>query len=470
MALLCKGRRLSLEEVCSIALGEQVDVCGESYVAVANARASYEIAAARGEVYGFESGLGALADVRQGQWPGREHLALIEHDTSVGPSAPREIVRAAIAVRASQLAQGAGPVRPAVLERLVNALNYDVSPVVGLQGSVGASGDLGPLARISRCLYYGEGTAQVRGELVQCSKAIEPLGGLLELGPGEALAIINSNAWSVGMASLGLCAAIRLLRASLSIASHTLEVTGCNPQHFSDAVAQVKGPYAEEVLKSLGSPCLRTPRLQDPYSIRCLPQVYGAVLESLTFARGVLEREASSPSENPFSWNGGVYHACNFHAAPAAIAADVGKVALATAGNSIERRTAQLLRQSITGLPAFLAPSGSVVGAMIYQYTAASLAARLRTLSTPSSVHSLPTSELQEDVVSMAPNAALDLLAADATFLRLVAVEEALARAARSVLEGGGLPDPAENLRSSVQYVLSLSGLEKLSSVLGSFW
>ncbi len=470
MVLLCRGRAVSLDEICSAALGESVEVCDESYDATSRARSAYEAAAVSGTVYGYGSGLGALAEVSQGRWPGRERVALVEHDTSVGPEAPREVVRAALAVRASQLSQGAGPLRPAVLRRLVDAINSDVTPIVGLQGSVGASGDLAPLARIARCLFYGEGAAIVKGQSTQCSDAIRLLGGPLELEAGEALALINSNAWSVGIASLGVCAAQRLVLASLTVASHTLGVTGCNPQHFSDAVASAKGPYARAAIQALGSPCSRTPRLQDPYSIRCVPQVYGASLEALAFARGVLEREASSPSENPFIVEGSVYHACNFHAAPASLAADVSKLALAAVGNSVERRTAQLLRPSITGLPAFLTAGYSVVGAMIYQYSAASLVARLRSLSSPSSVHSLPTSELQEDVVSMAPNAALDLLAADAAFLRLVAVEEALSRAARGVAGGGGLPDPAENIRQATDYVIKLADLIPMTGVLNRFW
>ena len=470
MVLLCRGRSVTLDEICSASLGEFVEVCEESYDAVARARASYEAATTKGEVYGYEGGLGALAEVKQERWPGRERVALAEHDTSVGPEAPREFVRAAMTVRASQLSQGSGPVRPSVLRRIVDALNHDIVPVVGLQGSVGASGDLAPLARIARCLFYGEGMAMVRGQATPCSEAIKPLGGTLELQPGEALALINSNAWSVGIAALGVCAAQRLVRASIVVASHTLEVTGCNPQHFSVAVASVKGPSAREAIELLGSPCSRTPRLQDPYSIRCIPQVYGASLEALAFARGVIEREASSPSENPFVWDGSVYHACNFHAAPASLAADTAKLALASVGNSIERRTAQVLRASVTGLPAFLAAKESVVGAMIYQYTAASLAARLRSLSAPSSVHSLPTSELQEDVVSMAPNAAVDLVAADAVLLRLIAVEEALSRAAKRVAAGNGLPDPPENIREAIDYVAQLAGLDRFTGLLSRFW
>ncbi|MGC9071943.1 MAG: aromatic amino acid ammonia-lyase [Acidilobus sp.] len=470
MVFLCRGRRLSLEEICSAAVGERVEVCRESYDSLVAARTIYQKAVKGGEVYGYVSGLGAMADVKTGAWPGRERKVLEEHDTSVGPSAAREIVRAALVVRASQIAQGAAPVRSIVLERLVAALNSDLTPAVGLQGSVGASGDLAPLARIMRCLLYGEGVALVGGREVGCLEAVDSMGGTIELEPGEALALINSNAWSVGIASLGLCIGLRLVRASLEVVRRALLVTGCNPQHFSDAVADAKGQGAKYVIESLASPCSRSPRLQDPYSIRCIPQVYGAAIEVLWAARDLLEREASSPSENPFIWGQGVYHACNFHAMPAALSADMAKVALAAVGNSVERRTAQLLRSSITGLQEFLAASGSVVGAMIYQYTAASLSARLRALASPSSVHSIPTSGLQEDQVSMAPNAALDLVSAGASLLRLVAIESALVKVAGAVVSGGQLPDPRDNINSSINEVLELSDLGRLSGLLKALW
>jgi Histidine ammonia-lyase len=471
LVLLCKERELSLDELCSVALGDGVEVCESSLSSLSRARSTYEARAREGGVYGYQSGLGALAGVTQGSWPGRERQVLVEHDVTVGPEAPRELVRAAMAVRASQLAQGAAPVRPLVLGRLVTALNKDVIPVVGLHGSVGASGDLAPLARVVRCIFYGEGEAIVKGRRTSCSEALAELGGPVKLEAGEALALINSDAWSVGLTGLGICMAQRLLLTSLEVAKRTLLVTGCNPQHFSDAVAQAKGGMTADIIRSLGpSPCPRSPRVQDPYSIRCIPQVYGSAAEFLEAARRAVEREASRPSENPFVWGDAVYHACNFHAAPASIAADLVKESLAVVGNSIERRTAHLLSSATTGLPEFLTAKSSVVGGMIYQYTAAALAARLRSLASPSAVNSLPTSGLQEDVVSMAPNAALDLLAAVATFLRLTAVENALAKAAASVSSGGGLPDPREALRESLAEVLRLSGLAEASGLLNGVW
>ena len=467
MIVLCRGRRLTLEDLCSAAAGDKVEVCGESYDSAASARASYEGAA--GVVYGRTTGLGALAGEEQGYWRGREHTILVEHDLGVGPEAPREVVRAAMVVRASQLAQGFAPVRPEVLRRVVDAVNGDLTPVVSLQGSVGASGDLAPMARVARCLFYGEGEAVLGGRRLGCSEALSRLGlKPLELEAGEALALINTNAYSVGMAMLGTCAALRLVRESIVVMRRSLAVMGCNPQHFSAAVAASKpaGPIGD-VVSELQGACQSSPRVQDPYCVRCVPQVYGAALEAIGFARGLLEGEASSSSENPIVYGGNVYHACNFHAVGAAIASDTVKVALAHVGNMVERRTAHLLSSADTGLPDFLAVKGSVVGAMIYQYTAASLAAQLRSLASPQSVHSIPTSGMQEDVVSMAPGSAFELLRAVASLARLIAVEEALAEEASMVREGRGLRDPREALEASLGLVLRESQLDGLGFLRG---
>jgi len=462
---LCAGRGLSVEDICSASINSPVNICEASLGALRSSRATYESSP---NVYGRSTGLGALASVREGEWEGREDKVLVEHDVGLGPQAPREVVRAAMVVRASQMAQGYAPVRPEVSARLAEALNADVVPVVQLEGSVGASGDLAPLARIARCIYRGDGMATYRGRVVRCSEALEQAGlKPIELAPGEALAIINSNAFSVGMAALGVCASLRLIRESLRALSKTLSVTGCNPQHFSEAVADSKrlGGVREVIESMASSACAKAPRLQDPYCIRCVPQVYGAALEALRFAEGVVEAEASSSSDNPFVSGGSVYHACNFHAAGAAIAADVAKVALAHVGNMVERRTAHLLSQQTTGLPDFLAVKGTVVGAMIYQYAAASLAAKLRLLASPGSVHSIPTSGAQEDVVSMAPNAALDLLRASAALARLIAVEDALASQAERVSGGLQPQDPREAIETSVRRVVEAVGLSFLSGL-----
>ena len=458
---LCAGARVTVEDVCRVALGEGVEVCPESLRALSESRSAYEAEASRGRVYGYSTGLGALASVDVGLWEGREREVLVEHDVALGPEAPAEVVRAAMAVRASQLAQGAAPVRPEVLLRLADAVNRGVTPVVPLYGSVGASGDLAPLARVARCLFYGEGEALAGGRRVPCSEALESAGlRPMDLRPGEALALINSNAFSVAEAALGVCAAERLVAESLKVMRLTLAATGCNPQHFSDDVARAKGLRGvAEVVGALSGACARTPRVQDPYCIRCAPQVYGAAIEALRFAEGLVEAEASAVSENPFVSGGRVVHACNFHAAPAALAADAAKVALAHVANMIERRTAHLLSSATTGLPEFLAVGGTVVGAMLYQYAAASLAAEVRALASPSSVHSIPTSGLQEDVVSMAPNAALSLLRSAALLLRLVALEGALASEALSVARGGRPGDPRAAIGEWTSRVASETGL-----------
>ncbi len=467
---LC-GSRISLDSICSAAAGEGASLCEASLKSLQEARRAYLNAALSGKVYGYSTGLGGLIDVEQAPGAEREHKILIEHDLAVGPEAPRELVRATIFVRLSQLSRGVAPVRPEVAQRLAEALSFDIVPAVPLHGSVGASGDLEPLARIARCLYYGEGEALLRGSRTTCSSALREAGiEPMELEPGEALAIINSDAWSVAIASLGICLALRLINESLRTVGETLRVTGCNPQHFSEAVAAVKGHRGiSEVLKALNAKCERTPRMQDPYSIRCVPIIYGAALELLEFSKDIVETEASGGSENPFVYSGQVIHACNFHAAYASVAADAAKVAIAHVANSIERRAAHLLSSATTGLPEFLRAGDSAVGAMIYQYAAASLTSSIREAAHVLGVSSLPTSGLQEDVVSMAPVAGLELIRADGFLARLIAIELSLARQAERASRGEALEDPRQAVESALSEVLAkvAQGLEGLLRAAG---
>ena len=459
------GSSIAVNDVCEL-VEEGFKLCKNSISKADESRGFYEKAVKEGRIYGSSTGLGALSSVEvKGQ---KEDKIIVEHDVGIGKVAPQPLVKLAMIIRLNQLSLGNAPVRSDALKRFEDVINSNIIPVVNMEGSVGASGDLAPFARIVRCIFLGEGEAFMNGKKVKCEEALkfhklEKLG----LETGEALALINTNAWSVAGTSLGVCIANRLLKKSFEVLKKTIEVTGCNKQHFSDEISQVKKPKGiKEALDLLGVECKKTPRLQDPYSIRCIPHIYGAALSALEYSSSLLEAESGSSSTNPFIYNGKAYHACNFHAIYAGLAADVAKIAIAYIGNSIERRIAHLLNSSTTGLPEFLASKDSPTGAMIYQYTAASLSAKLRGISLPMSVHSIPTSGFQEDVVSMAPNAFVELLRADSTMLMLIAIEDALAKQAMRVMKGIDIGDPRVAIENSLEEIIASTGLTKFREFL----
>ncbi len=397
------------------------------------AREAYLEEARRRRVYGYCTGLGALHS-RSGCGPGYERRVLEEHAVGAGPHAHPYIVRAFMATRILQLTAGQAPVRSSAALRILEALNHRITPLVPLYGSVGASGDLAPSAHAFLCIYYGVGEALYGGERVTCAEALEASGlGVLELEPGEALALINNTAWSTGAAALGVEAARRALSLWLDAARASLEAAGCNPEHYDPGVLSTRRHrgVAEAAERLRGCP-RPTGRLQDPYSLRCTPMIGGAALELIEYARGVVEREACAPTENPTVAHGRVWHWCGFHAIYPGLAADAAALSVSHLVGASERRIAQLLRGEVTGLPDFLAGEGSPVGAMITQYTAASMAAEARRESCPATVHSIPTSGLQEDYVSMAPMAAYKLVRLAGLLAMTAAIEESLARAAAS--------------------------------------
>jgi len=430
----------SLESIVGAALGHSLDLSDVDFHVLDEARSIYLREASGRRVYGYCTGLGDL----QGRGGCPDELTVLrEHAAGVGPAAHPVIVRGFLYVRLLQLAAGGAPVRGLVAERLADALYSDVVPVVPLYGSVGASGDLAPSAHAFLCLYYGEGEAFYRGERMPCSEALARAGlGRLGLERGEALALMNNTAWSTALASLGVAAGERAIRFWLTHAAPaSMKEAGCVAEHYEPRLLARRHPGAARVAEALArAECRAVERLQDPYSLRCAPMVVGAALDVLGWARGVLEREACSPTENPTVHCGRVVHWCGFHAIYPAVAADAAAVALAHVAGLVDRRVAQLLRGEITGLPDYLAVEGSSVGAMLAQYTTAALAARSRWLASPASPHSIPTSGLQEDYVSMAPLAGLRLLELAGHVAVGAAIELAVAEAA-SLARAGGRPE-----------------------------
>jgi len=405
---------VKLDDVEAIARGEQVNVAGDVLDHLGYVRRSYEEEASRRRVYGYCTGLGALQGLERTCDGEGEAVVLREHAVGAGPVAPREWVRAFMGVRLVQLARGYAPVRGEVVEYIAEALNSGLTPLVPVVGSVGASGDLSPSAYVFRCILLGEGYAISReGGVTRCSSELVSLNMKPpKLAVGEALALINNTAWSTALAALASLALERLLRKSLEVASRVLEVTGCNREHYSvEAVAAKRHPRSVEVARVLVGVKPRVDRSeQEPYSFRCIPQVYGAALEAVGYAMSLIEREVCSASENPLVVDGKVYHACNFHTIYVALASELLSWATASLINMTYQRIHHLMKSTRNTLSDFLASPKSSVGAMLLEYLAASLVAEARSEAIPRTLEWVPTSLGQEDSNPMTTNSILRVM------------------------------------------------------------
>ncbi len=451
------SRCLSLEDLLRAALGEPIVIDESSIGRLDEARRVYEEEARRREIYGYCTGLGALQGSRISCGPEAEAVILREHAVGAGDYAPPGLTRAFLAARLSQLLRGGAPVRGRIALYISRALNSGIVPAVPLYGSVGASGDLAPSAHAFRCLLLGEGEAYYKGSLTSCSEALKDAG--LEppsLEPGEALALINNTAWSTVLTGLAILGAEKLLRLSLRVLSAVLPLIGFNREHFSVEACKAKAHRTQaeiaaalEAIESFRD----TGRLQDPYSIRCTPQIYGAALEALNFARKLVESEACSSSENPVVASGRVYHACNFHTAYVALASEATAWATASLANSITLRIHHYMDSRITGLADFLAETHSSVGAMIAEYLGAALAAASRAMATSYTIHWIPTSMNQEDANPMTPNSAIRLYSLLDKLAWLVSLEATMASliaSARGASDKLGINASLEDLHESI--------------------
>ncbi|MDM7275395.1 MAG: aromatic amino acid ammonia-lyase [Thermoprotei archaeon] len=427
----------SFDDMFRVVGGEPVVLAEGVEGVLVKARSVLVSEASRRPVYGYCTGLGALYDSRGFCGPGWERSVLLEHAVGVGPEAPAGLVRLFMFIRLSQMVLGFDPVRPVVALRIVEALNANITPRVPLRGSLGASGDLVPAAHAFLCIYYGEGSAYKNGMAMSCGEALRS-GGLepLPLESGEALALINSTAWSTALLAYSIAKLERLIGYSLAKARETLEVCRCNPEHYIGDIAGVKRhPGIALALEKLGSPACGGPvRLQDPYSLRCIPYIYAPVIELVELSKSIVEREACSPSTNPLILGDKVVHSCAFYASHIAMAADALAIAAAHIANSIERRIAQIMRGEITGLPEFLAKEAPA-GAMILHYVASAITARIRLLANPASTHTTPVSHLQEDVTPQAAEAALKLMEIADLLEELVNLEAKVLETARTIRE-----------------------------------
>jgi histidine ammonia-lyase len=414
-------------------------------------------------IYGVNTGFGKLADQRisRENIVELQHRLIRSHQVGVGPDLPDRVVRVALVLKLLSLVQGYSAVRPEVVTMLVDMINNDILPCVPAQGSVGASGDLAPLAHLTSVML-GSGRARLQGVEYAGSEALEQAGlKPLELKAKEALALINGTQISTALCLVGLIDAERAFRAALLAGALSLEGINGNLEPFDERIHRVRRQAGQIAVAAAfrgllnSSPILTADgprRTQDMYSFRCQPQVMGAALDLLRFSADLLEREANAVSDNPlvFPEDGVVLSGGNFHAQPVAYAADVLTLALCEVGSSSERRQFVLNDGSLSGLPPFLTrEAGLNSGMTMIQVTSAALVAENRSRAFPGSVDNVPTVANQEDHVSMATHTARRVLDVAANTTQIVANELIMAAQAvemREPLSPGPATDGARAL------------------------
>ncbi len=420
------GRDLSLVDVVAVARdAREVTLTDDARERMRASRAVIDRIVAEGTTaYGVTTGFGDLADVRidPQQTAELQRNLVRSHAAGVGDPLPDDVVRAMLLLRANALAIGLSGVRVDLAELLCGMLNRGVTPVIPSRGSVGASGDLAPLAHLA-LVVIGEGEATFAGKPASGAEALAQAGlEPVELGAKEGLALLNGTQLMAGAGSVALHDARLLATSADVIGAMSLEaMLGTSAAYAEQLIAARPHPgqiavaaHLRELLSGseIGdSHRASEHRVQDAYSLRCIPQVHGAVRDALTTLARVLQVEVNAATDNPLVFpSGEVISGGNFHGEPLAMALDYAKIAVAELASISERRTARLVDAHLSGLPAFLAERpGLESGLMIAQYTAAALVNELQTLTHPSSVDTVPTSANQEDHVSMGATSALHL-------------------------------------------------------------
>jgi histidine ammonia-lyase len=412
------GTPLSLADVMRVANdGAPVALAYDARDRIVASRDYIErLVAERRTVYGVTTGFGKLANVHidAADVQQLQRNLVRSHAMGVGEPFSEEVVRAMLLLRAQSLALGCSGIRVHVIELLLGMLNHGIHPIVPSQGSVGASGDLAPLAHMALALI-GEGNVNVGDAMLPAADALREAGlAPVTLEAKEGLALINGTQAMTAVGALAVQDALELATAADIAAAMSLEalkgshapfdprVTAVRPHPGAiEAAANVRLISADSPIHASHAEC---DKIQDAYSLRCVPQVHGASRDALRHAAAVLTREINSVTDNPlvFAETDSVISAGNFHGQPVALVMDYAKIAIAELANIAERRVEHMMDPAVSGLPAFLAHQGGLhSGLMISQYTAASLVSENKVLAHPASVDSIPTSANQEDHVSM---------------------------------------------------------------------
>ena len=423
MTLTLDPLGISLDQLRRLWSGTAARLSGAALSRVDEAAASVDrIVAGGGTVYGVNTGFGILANTRipDHRLAELQTNLILSHSAGLGEPLPRHITRLMIVLKLIGLGRGHSGVRRHVVDALQALLDHDAMPVIPSQGSVGASGDLAPLSHMTAALM-GWGSIDLAGEVLTAGQALTRVGITpLQLGPKEGLALINGTQASTAIALDALFTGERVFAAALAAGALSTDALKGSAKPFDARISALRGQPGQirvaAALRGLldGSGIVAShttdcPKVQDPYSFRCQPQVMGAALDLLDHAARTLTIEAAAVTDNPivFPDEDSAISGGNFHAQPVAFASDMIAMALCEVGSLSERRTAVLIDPKMSGLPAFLTQdSGVNSGLMIPQVTAAALVSENKSLAYPASVDSIPTSAGQEDHVSMAPIAA----------------------------------------------------------------
>lgn len=439
-SILLRPGAVSLAQWRAIYQGASVRLDPASAAAVLRSAQTVEAIVAKGApVYGINTGFGKLASVRieREDLETLQRNIVLSHAAGVGEPMPAAVVRLMMALKLASLAQGASGIKPATLTLLEAMLQHDVVPVVPCQGSVGASGDLAPLSHLATVMI-GTGEAFFGGERIGAATALSRAGLTpLTLGAKEGLALLNGTQYSTAYALAGLFEIETVFQAALVAGALSTEAAKGSDTPFDPRIHALRGQpgqivVAQALRELMDGSAIREShregdvRVQDPYCLRCQPQVMGAALDVMRQAARALETEANGVSDNPlvFTDTGEALSGGNFHAEPVAFAADMLAMAVCEIGSISERRTAMLVDPALSGLPAFLTPKpGLNSGFMIPQVTAAALVSENKQRAYPASVDSIPTSANQEDHVSMAAHGARRLLAMAENAANVIGIE-----------------------------------------------
>ncbi len=474
VAITIDGRSLKLSDCAAIASGNaKLELAAGARTRMNKAAKLIQKLVHSGKtVYGVTTGFGRLAQVRVSPEDGKKLQVnlLRSHACGVGDALPAEEVRLVLTLRANTLAAGHSGTRPEVVDALLRLVNRDVLPVVPEQGSVGASGDLAPLSHVGLVLI-GEGHAVVKGKVVSGQTALKAAGlKPITLEVKEGLSLINGTQVSTAVSAYAAIRADTLLRTADVVSAMTLEAMKGSVHPFAKRVADLRQHPGHALVSGnirklmRGSGILEShtdcDKVQDAYSLRCVPQVHGTARDALTYVSNTLAIELNAVTDNPllYTESGDVVSAGNFHAEPVAVVADHLALAMTILGTISERRVEQMVNPDTSGHPAFLSPhSGLHSGFMMAQVTAAALASENKTLAHPASADSIPTGASREDHVSMGPHAARKARQALTNTEQVVAIEALCAAQGLDLLKplkpGKGVGAAYKALRKVVPYL-----------------
>ena len=462
---------LTLERISEIIDQKyQLALSDEVKKKISNCRAYLEkkLADEDSRIYGINTGFGSLCNIRISDKNIRQlqHNLVLSHACGTGEEVPDEVVRLILFLKIQNLAYGYSGVRLELVERLVEMYNHDILPVIYQQGSLGASGDLAPLAHLSLPLL-GKGKVRVNGKLKSSAAALRAVGlKPLHLAAKEGLALLNGTQFSTAYGLHNILRCQRILKVADVCAALSIDAFDCRLSPFNRLLHDVRPHPGQRATAAFIVETLRDSEIahgekvhvQDPYAFRCVPQVHGASKDAVGYAAGVILTEINSVTDNPniFPEADEILSGGNFHAQPIALALDFTAIAVAELGSISERRTYQLISEA-RNLPAFLVKKpGLNSGMMIPQYTAASIVSQNKQLCTPASADSIVSSNGQEDHVSMAANAATKLQRVTDNTERVLAIEMMNAMQAldfRSLKTAPALESLKEKYRAVVPFL-----------------